>query len=65
MKTSDIIIIALAVLILNAGITLVLINQKETKSPTSTTTIVDPSLNQRHNEITVRCSISGTSRSKC
>jgi len=52
MKTSNIIIIALAVLILNAGITLVLINQKETKAPASTTTIVDPSHNQRHNEIT-------------
>jgi serine protease Do len=52
MKTSRIIIIALVVLILNAGITLVLINQKEAKTPATTTTMVNPSHNQRHNEIT-------------
>jgi serine protease Do len=53
MRTSTAIVLALVVLILNAGITLVLLNQSGVRStPTQNNTQINVSDNQRHNEIT-------------
>ncbi|HOU72056.1 MAG TPA: trypsin-like peptidase domain-containing protein, partial [Candidatus Syntrophosphaera sp.] len=52
MRTSTAIALALVVLILNAGITLVLINQKGLNTVSEPASKIIVSHNQRHNEIT-------------